>query len=184
MYPKLFVSKLLIPNFNYKNTVYLILNTPIYCIPKSLGQPWQTHWSINLIHISTVLVIYHRSIDLQIYWSIHLQIHRSSDRPQIHRSTNLLIHWSTVLAIYHRSIDLQIYWSINLLIHRFSDLPQIHRSTDLFTTDPPIYHRSTILAIYHRSTVLAIYHISTDLPQLHRSSKLPQINQSTTAPPF
>ena len=28
-----------IPNFNHKNTVYLILNTPIYCIPKIPGRP-------------------------------------------------------------------------------------------------------------------------------------------------
>ena len=139
---------LYIPNFKHKNTVYLKLNTPVYCIPKNPGRPWQTHWSIHLIDRSTVLMSYRRSthlaiprfLDLLIHWSTDPPIYSSSD-PLIYRSTtdlliysstDPLIYRSTVLAIYHRSTDLfsdlvMYWWSTD--IYRSTDLA-IHRSTD------------------------------------------------------
>ena len=40
LHPKLVVIEYFIPNFKHKSTVYLKLNTPIYCIPKNPGRPW------------------------------------------------------------------------------------------------------------------------------------------------
>ena len=37
--PKTSCGENFIPNFKHKNTVYLKLNTPIYCIPKNHGRP-------------------------------------------------------------------------------------------------------------------------------------------------
>ena len=175
---------LYIPNLKHKNTVYLKLNTPIYCIPKNPARHWQTHWSIHFIHRSTVLMSDHRSthlaiprfLDLLIHWSTDPPIYSSSD-PLIYRSTNR----STNLQI-HRSNNLRFYWSIDLQIHRSSDLPQIHRSIqrsgDVLmihwylqihrSSDPSIY-RSTHLAI-HQTTDLLI-NWSTD-PPLWRSTDL------------
>ena len=109
-----------------------------------------------MIYRSTALAIYHRPIDVQIYWFIDWQIHQSGDLPQIHRSSDLSID-----PLIYRSTDLQIYWSMDL---------QIHRSTD------PSTYRSTDLQI-QRSTDLQIYWF-IDL-QIHRSSDLLQVNRSS-----
>ena len=153
----------ILPNFKHKNTVYLKLNTPIYCIPK---KPWPT-LTDSLIH------------------SFHSQIHRSSDpiqiqrssHPPIHRFLDLLIHWSTDPPIYryHRSTTPVIYWSTDPLTDLLT-----YRSTDrlIYTSTDPLIYRSTVLAIYHRSTDLAV-HQTTDLlinwstdPPLRRSTDL------------
>ena len=42
MYPKLVMREYFIPNFKRENTVYLKLDTPVYCIPKNSGRPCLT----------------------------------------------------------------------------------------------------------------------------------------------
>ena len=134
-------------------------------------QSSKIYWSIDLMVYGSTDLLIHRSIDPSIYLHLSTQIHRSTDPPiysdpSIYWSIDLLIHWSTDLLI-HLCIDLpipwstypSIYWSTDLLIHWSTDLP-IYWSIDL-----PIYWSIDLLI--HRSTDPLILW-STD-PSFHRS---------------
>ena len=67
LYPKLVATEHFIPNFEHKNTVYLKLNTPIYCIPPNPGRP---SWVYNAVESKDFEKIPTETLVTQLHYAI------------------------------------------------------------------------------------------------------------------